>query len=335
MSSGETTVTLASLPIAETAVVLSGGLSHERDVSLRSGRRVAMALRSRGVEVVESDVDSNLIGLLDSLPNAVVFPVLHGEAGEDGALREVLSLLGVPFVGSVGAACRVAFDKSIATTVVAEAGIATPTQIALPHEIFRELGAQALMAALADQIGFPMMVKPSRSGSALGASKVTRPEELPSAMVGAYAYGSVAVIEQFIEGVEVTVTVADRGEGPTALPAVEIRPESGVYDYAARYTAGATRFLCPAELDPVVAEACAAVALQVHEVLGLRDLSRTDLIVTPDGVPTFLEVNVAPGMTETSAVPLAIESAGWSLGKMCADLIRVAAHRGGRVPAEA
>jgi len=156
-------VTLSSQPIAETAVVLSGGLSHERDVSLRSGRRVAMALRSRGVEVIESDVDSNLIGLLDSLPQAVVFPVLHGEAGEDGALREVLSLLGVPFVGSVGAACRVAFDKSIATTVVAESGVATPTQIALPHEIFRELGAQALMAALADQIGFPMMVKPSRS----------------------------------------------------------------------------------------------------------------------------------------------------------------------------
>ncbi len=327
-------MTLSSQPIAETAVVLSGGLSHERDVSLRSGRRVAMALRSRGVEVIESDVDSNLIGLLDSLPQAVVFPVLHGEAGEDGALREVLSLLGVPFVGSVGAACRVAFDKSIATTVVAESGVATPTQIALPHEIFRELGAQALMAALADQIGFPMMVKPSRSGSALGASKVTRPEELPSAMVGAYAYGSVAVIEQFVSGVEVTVTVADRGDGPKALPAVEIRPDSGVYDYAARYTAGATRFLCPAELDPAVAEACASVALRVHDVLGLRDLSRTDLIVTPDGVPTFLEVNVAPGMTETSAVPLAVESAGWSLGKMCAALIRVAARRGGRVPAE-
>ncbi|MFT4165515.1 MAG: D-alanine--D-alanine ligase [Microlunatus sp.] len=318
--------------MAETAVVLSGGLSHERDVSLRSGRRVAMALRSRGVEVVESDVDSNLIGLLNSLPRPVVFPVLHGEAGEDGALREVLSLLGVPFVGSVGAACRVAFDKSIATTVVAEAGVATPKQVALPHEIFRELGAQALMAALADQIGFPMMVKPSRGGSALGASKVTRPEELPSAMVGAYAYGSVAVIEQFVSGVEVTVTVADRGEGPRALPAVEIRPDSGVYDYAARYTAGATRFLCPAELDPAVAEVCAAVALQVHDVLGLRDLSRTDLIVTPDGVPTFLEVNVAPGMTETSAVPLAVESAGWSLGKMCADLIRVAADRGVTTP---
>ena len=317
-----------------TVVVLSGGLSHERDVSLRSGRRVSLALRSRGVEVVESDVDSHLVALLGSLPDAVVFPVLHGETGEDGALREVLSLLGVPFVGSVGAACRVAFDKSIATTVVAEAGIATPTQVALPHEIFRELGAQSLMAALAHQIGFPMMVKPSRGGSALGASKVSRPEELPSAMVGAYAYGQVAVIEEFVAGTEVTVTVADRGQGPAALPAVEIRPDSGVYDYTARYTAGATRFLCPAEIHPSVAQACATLALTVHDVLGLRDLSRTDLIIAPDGRPVFLEVNVAPGMTETSAVPLAIEAAGWSLGKMCTDLVRVAARRGGPVPVE-
>lgn len=317
---------------SETVVVLSGGLSHERDVSLRSGRRVALALRSRGIEVVESDVDSNLVGLLTSLPGAVVFPVLHGEAGEDGALREVLALLKVPFVGSGGSACRVAFDKSIATTVVAEAGIPTPTQVALPHEIFRELGAQALMAALAERIGYPMMVKPSRGGSALGVSKVTGPEELPSAMVGAYAYGSVAVIEQFVEGTEVTVTVADRGQGPAALPAVEIRPESGVYDYAARYTAGATRFLCPAEIEASVAQACAELALRVHDVLGLRDLSRTDLIITPAGQPVFLEVNVAPGMTETSAVPLAVEAAGWSLGKMCADLVGVATRRGGRDP---
>jgi D-alanine-D-alanine ligase len=321
-------------PGAEVVVVLSGGLSHERDVSLRSGRRVSLALRSRGVEVVESDVDSTLAGLLASLPGAVVFPVLHGEAGEDGALREVLSLLEVPFVGSTGAACRVAFDKSIATTVVTEAGIAVPTQVALPHEIFRELGARALMTALADQLGFPMMVKPSRGGSALGASKVTRPEELPAAMVGAYAYGPVAVIEEFIEGIEVAVAVADRGQGPAALPAVEIRPDSGVYDYTSRYTAGATRFLCPAAIDPTVAEACAALALRVHDVLGLRDLSRTDLIVTADGRPVFLEVNVAPGMTETSLVPLAIEAAGWSLGKMCTDLVRVAARRGSRQPVE-
>ena len=313
-----------------TVVVLSGGLSHERDVSLRSGRRVAQALRSRGVEVVESDVDSALVPRLTELGQPVVFPLLHGEAGEDGALREVLALLGVPFVGSVGSASRVAFDKSIATTVVADAGVRTPQQVALPHEIFRELGAQALVAALGRQIGFPMMVKPSRGGSALGASMVSRAEELPAAMVGAYAYGQVAVVEEFIVGTEVTVAVVDRGSGPAALPAVEIRPESGVYDYSARYTAGATRFLCPAEVSDAIAGACSDLALRVHDVLGLRDLSRTDLIITDAGEPVFLEVNVAPGMTETSAVPLAIEAAGWSLGTMCADLVRVAAARGGR-----
>ena len=316
-----------------TVVVLSGGLSHERDVSLRSGRRVTSALRSRGIEVIESDIDSTLVARLAELPDAVVFPLLHGETGEDGALREVLALLGVPFVGSVGSACRVAFDKSIATTVIADAGLRTPTQVALPHEIFRELGAQALVKALGDQIGFPMMIKPSRSGSALGCSKVSRAEELPSAMVGAYAYGPVAVVEEFITGTEVTVSVVDRGEGPAALPAVEIRPESGVYDYTARYTAGATRFLCPAEVPAEVADRCAELAGKVHDVLGLRDLSRTDIIVPDDGRPVFLEANVAPGMTETSSVPLAIEAAGWSLGKACADLVRVAAARGGRVAA--
>jgi D-alanine-D-alanine ligase len=316
-----------------TVVVLSGGLSHERDVSLRSGRRVGQALRSRGLEVIESDVDSSLVPRLRGLPGAVVFPLLHGEAGEDGSLREVLALLGVPFVGSVGSACRVAFDKSIATTVVAEGGIRTPQQVALPHEIFRELGAQALVAALGSQIGFPMMVKPSRGGSALGCSKVSNAAELPTAMVGAYAYGPVAVIEEFITGTEVTVAVVDRGPGPAALPAVEIRPDSGVYDYSARYTAGETRFLCPAEVADDTAAECARVALRVHEVLGLADLSRTDLIINKEGTPVFLEVNVAPGMTETSAVPLAIEAAGWSLGKMCADLVRAAAVRGGRAEA--
>ncbi len=320
--------------MTETVVVLAGGLSHERDVSLQSGRRISAALRSRGIEVVESDVDSSLVGRLAELSDLVVFPVLHGETGEDGSLREVLDLLRVPFVGSGGAACRVAFDKSIATTVVAEAGVRTPAQVALPHEIFRELGAAALVAALGDQIGFPMMVKPSRSGSALGCSKVSRAEELPTAMVGAYSYGQVAVVESFISGTELAVSVVDRGQGPSALPAVEIRPDSGVYDYAARYTAGATRFLCPAEVADQVTQACAEMALTVHRTLGLADLSRTDIIVTTDGEPVFLETNVAPGMTETSSLPLAIEAAGWSLGKMCADLVAAARLRGteGRHP---
>ena len=323
---------MTATPDAPTVVVLAGGLSHERDVSLRSGRRVSQALRSGGLEVIESDVDSALLPRLADLPGAVVFPVLHGEAGEDGALREVFALLEVPFVGSIASACRVAFDKSIATTVVADAELPTPRQVALPHETFRELGASALVRALGDQIGFPMMVKPSRSGSALGCSKVSRPQELPSAMVGAYAYGPVAVVESFIEGTEVAVAVVDRGGGQSALPVVEIRPDSGVYDYTARYTAGATRFLCPAELGESTAQRCSELALRVHDVLGLRDLSRTDMIVTNEGNPMFLEVNVSPGMTETSLVPLAIEAAGWSLGKMCADLVRVAAGRAQTAP---
>ena len=269
---------------------------------------------------------------LAELPGAVVFPVLHGEAGEDGALREVLALLGVPFVGSTAPPAGSRSTSRSPPPWSRTPASRTPHQVALPHEIFRELGAAALVGALADQVGFPMMVKPSRGGSALGASKVSRPEELPSAMVGAYAYGPVAVVEEFVAGTEVAVAVVDRGDGPSALPAVEIRPDSGVYDYTSRYTAGATRFLCPAEVDPVVTELCGALALRVHEVLGLRDLSRTDLIIRRDDEPIFLEVNVSPGMTETSSVPLAIEAAGWSLGKMCADLVRVAAARTALTP---
>ena len=255
---------------AETVVVLSGGLSHERDVSLRSGRRVARPCASRGVEVVESDVDSGLLPRLAELPGAVVFPVLHGEAGEDGALREVLALLGVPFVGSIGVRLpgrlrQVDRHHAWSPTPASR----TPAQVALPHEIFRELGARRAGrgAGRPDRLPDDGQAVPRRVG-ARGAARCPGPRSCPSAMVGAYAYGPVAVIEEFVAGTEVAVAVVDRGDGPAALPAVEIRPDSGVYDYTARYTAGATRFLCPAEVDPALAERCAELALRVHEVLG-------------------------------------------------------------------
>lgn len=315
-------------------IVLAGGLSHERDVSQRSGRRVAIALRQAGHRVVESDVNSGVVALLQDHPDAVVFPLLHGGVGEDGALREVFELLRVPFVGATAAASRVTFDKSIATPVVASHGadgrglkVETPRQVALPHEIFRELGAASLVAAIVDSVGLPLMVKPARSGSALGATKVTSADDLPSAMVAAYAYGSVAVVEQFIEGTEVTVTVLGSGDTAEALPAVEIRPDSGVYDYASRYTAGSTRFVTPAEVSDETAAACAEAALTAHRALGLRDLGRIDIMINSDGEPVFIEGNVAPGMTETSAVPLAIAAAGLDLGKVCSDLVIAAAAR--------
>ncbi len=306
-----------------TAIVIAGGLSHERDVSLRSGRRVAQALREVGCDVVEADVNADLVQLLRDTPDPVVVPLLHGGLGEDGAFREVLGLLGVPFVGADGAASRLTFDKSVATSVVRAAGLATPRQIALPHDIFRELGAPALMDSIGAQLGYPLMVKPSRSGSALGVTKVNSAAELPSALVAAYAYGPVAVIESYLEGLEIAVTVIDEGDGPVALPAVEILPESGVYDYESRYTAGTTRFLTPAELPDEVLAAASELAVAAHTALGLRHISRIDMIVV-DGVPVFFEGNVAPGMTETSLTPLAMEAAGRGVGEVIAALVAVA-----------
>lgn len=302
-------------------VVLAGGLSHERDVSLRSGRRVAQALRDQGRDVVESDLGADLIDLLRSLENPVAFPVLHGGVGEDGGLQQVLTLLDVPYVGSAPASCRRSFNKAVGGPLLAEAGLARPHMAALPHDMFRELGAAALVAALAERIGFPMMVKPARSGSALGCTKVTAEAELPSAMVGAYSYGDLAVIEEFIEGTEVAVCVLELDGELTALPAVEIRPNSGFYDYTARYTAGETRFIVPAAVSDEVARACADAALTAHRVLGLRDLSRADIIVRPDGTPVIIETNSAPGMTETSLLPQAVEAAGWNFGLLCAQLV--------------
>ncbi len=207
------------------------------------------------------------------------------------------------------------------------AGVHTPESVVLGQDTFRELGASALMEAVLSRIPVPLVVKPGRGGSALGVSIVREISQLPAAMVTCFAYGSVALIERYVEGVEVAVTVIDTGDGPRALPAVEIRPDSGFYDYESRYTAGATQFVVPARLDPAVAEACADVAVTAHQALALRDLSRSDLVVDRDGVPWFLEVNVAPGMTETSLVPLAAEAAGLELGVLCRDLLAVAAGR--------
>ncbi|MFC6358486.1 D-alanine--D-alanine ligase [Luteococcus peritonei] len=307
-------------------VVLAGGLSHERDVSLRSGRRVAQALRESGYEVVESDMNSEVVDLIARLDDPVVVPMLHGGPGEDGALREVLQLLDVPFVGCPGDVCRVVFDKSVAGTVVARRGFNAPEQVALPHDIFRELGATRLVEALAERLGFPMIVKPARSGSALGTTKVNSLDELPQALVAAYAYGPTAVVEEYIPGTEVAVTVLVRNDELQVLPAIEIRPESGIYDYSARYTAGSTRFIVPAGLDRTGAENVDALARGVVEALKLDGPVRVDMIVDDEGQAWFLEANVAPGMTETSLVPMALEAAGLDLGEVYGRFVEQAAE---------
>lgn len=307
--------------------ILAGGLSHERDVSVRSGRRVAEALRGAGVEVHVLDVDAGLMSTLRTERPSAVFPLLHGQTGEDGAIRDVLELLELPYVGARPPACRVAFDKPVAKAILRAAGLAVPEGVALPHETFRELGAATVLDAIIRRLGLPLVVKPTRGGSALGVSVVHHAEELPTAMVAAFAYGDTALVESFIAGTEIAVSIIEEDGEPVALPAVEIVPDSGVYDYAARYTAGTTEFFTPARLADPLASAAAEAALCAHRALGLRDLSRTDLIVDSAGVPWVLEVNVAPGMTETSLLPQSIVAAGLDLGIVCRDLVKTAVDR--------
>ncbi|WP_164702910.1 ATP-grasp domain-containing protein, partial [Modestobacter sp. KNN46-3] len=192
----------------------------------------------------------------------------------------------------------------------------------------RELGAGAVLDLIVARLGLPLMVKPASGGSSLGVQKVSRVEDLPAAMVSCFAYGDTVMVERFVDGVELALSVIDLGNGPEALPAVEIAPESGVFDYTSRYTPGMTEYHSPARVSDEVAARAAEVALRVHEVLGLAGLSRTDAIVTPDGAVQFLEVNVSPGLTETSMFPMAVEAAGYGLGDVLGRLLARAAAEG-------
>lgn len=310
-----------------TVAVLAGGLSHEREVSLRSGRRLAQALRGVGVDVVEWDVDAQLVSRLRTDPPDAAVVALHGGEGENGSVQAVLELLGVPFVGTPASACRRVWDKPSAKAEFAAAGIDTPPWVALPHTTFRALGAPAVLEAMVARLGLPMMVKPDQGGSALGAQVVTEIGELPSAMVSCLAYADTVLAERFVEGVEVAVAVVESGGEPRALPPVEIRPATGIYDYTARYTPGATTFHCPARLDAAITDRLATSAVAAHRLLGLRDVSRMDAVVDRDGRVQVLEINVSPGLTDTSLLPLAARTAGLDLGTLYAELVEWAIAR--------
>jgi D-alanine-D-alanine ligase len=310
-----------------TVAVLSGGLSHERDVSLRSGRRLSAALRSEGLSVEEWDTDAGLINRLRTQrPDAVVV-ALHGGEGENGSVQTILEMLEVPYVGTSSQGCRHAWDKPTAKALLEKAGYSTPNWVVLPHSTFRELGAQGVLDAMVVRLGLPLILKPDQGGSALGTQVVREATELPAAMVGCFAYGDTVLAERFVDGVEVAVTVIEGAAGPVALPAVEIVPESGVYDYTARYTAGLTDFFAPARLSEADAKSVSELAVAAHRLLGLRDISRTDAIIRTDGTVEFLEVNLSPGLTETSTVPMAIEASGSSLGSVFGELVSRAIER--------
>jgi D-alanine-D-alanine ligase len=300
--------------------VLSGGMSLERDVSLRSGIRVATALAEQGIAVERIDVDANLVTTIDQGGFDLAVLALHGAAGEDGTIQSVLELLGLPFSGSDVLASSLAWNKPIAQGLYARAGIQVPERITLSQQAFRELGASAVVARAASTIGLPLVVKPATGGSSLGLSIVSDASALPGAIVGALSYADVVLIERFVAGTEVAVSVLDG----RALPPVEISPKDGRYDFAARYTAGATEFHAPARLAADAIAACEATALRAGAAIGARHLWRADMIVDDQGTPWLLEIDTCPGMTETSLAPLAAEADGMSFAELCATLVMLA-----------
>lgn len=300
--------------------VLCGGTSLEREVSLRSGRRVADALRDRGHDVTRLDVDADLVHVLERGDLDVAFVALHGSAGEDGTVQSLLELIGLPYTGPDVLASSLAWNKPIAQGLYARAGLAVPERVTLSQHAFRELGAAAAVDRIAAALGVPLVVKPATGGSSLGITVVEDPSRLPQAIVGAFSYADAVLIERFVAGTEVAVSVLD-GE---PLPPVEIRPKKGAYDFAARYTPGATEFYAPARLDPEVLDACRRTAARAYGAIGARHVARADLIVDPDGQPWLLELDGCPGLTETSLLPIAAEAAGLDIGELCERLVALA-----------
>lgn len=305
-------------------LVLAGGISHERDVSLKSGRRVADALLDAGCQVEIREPDSELIGHLIATRPDVVWSTLHGAVGEDGSLQDLLALAKIPFVGSTAEGARLAWNKPVAKVIVERHGISTPKAISLPSSTFKELNAESVLAVVATELGYPLIVKPAKSGSAQGVTKVTSAKELSKAMVDAYAYGDLVMIEKFVSGTELSVSVMDLGSGPFALPAVEIEPESGEFGYNERYVPGETSYFVPARLRPSELQQAAEIALTAHQALRLRHFSRVDLIMDDKGTFWFLEANVTPGLTETSLFPQAVTAAGSSLSDSYLGLVQAA-----------
>ncbi len=294
--------------------VLAGGSSFERQVSLRSGARVEDALERLGHEVTAIDAGQDLIRRLrDEQPDAA-FVAMHGRDGEDGTIQELLEILGLPYTGSGVPACARAMDKVLTKHLLTEHGVPTPEFFAFNQTAFRELGAADALPAIEQRLEFPIVVKPSSQGSALGIKFARTAADVPAALVAAFSYDAKVLLERFVDGRDLAVSVLDGPDGPTALPVVEAVPRDGAegdfYDFQARYEIGRTDFICPAELPDGVTERAQELALRTYELLGCYGFGRVDLMLDGAGELYVLEANPIPGLTETSLLPQAAEAAG-------------------------
>lgn len=285
--------------------VLKGGFSKEREVSLRSGAAVAGGLRQAGYVVQEIDIG----GPEFTIPAGVeaVFIALHGDFGEDGQIQRILAQRHIPYTGADPEGSWLAFAKNLTKDILVRRGIATP-----PYEILRPGQKRTLP--------LPVVVKPTRQGSSFGVHRVLRENEWDDALAEALSYNSEALVEQYIDGRELTVGIVDR----EILPVIEIRAPEGNYDYNAKYTKGVTEYLVPAPLEKEHADSAQRLARETYGALRCRGLGRVDLRLSPKDGIYVLELNTIPGFTETSLLPKAAKAAGYSFSALCGRIMETA-----------
>ncbi len=306
--------------------VLKGGRSLERQISLKSGARVQDALERLGHDVVGIDVGHDLVGRLREAAPEVAFVALHGRDGEDGTVQELLEAAGIPYTGSGVSACIRCADKVLAKHHMRDAGIPTPDFFAFNETAFKELGAADALPAIQERLGFPVVVKPSNQGSALGMKMARGPEEVPGALVAAFSYGDKVLLERHVDGRDLAVSILDRAEGgrPLVLPVVEATPHEDDR-YEARYEIGRTEFVCPAALTDELTQRAQDLALQVWELLGCAGFGRIDLMLDRfDDELYVLEANAIPGLTDTSLFPQAADAAGIGFDELIGRVVELA-----------
>jgi D-alanine-D-alanine ligase len=299
--------------------LLSGGISSEREISIKSGNQVYETLDKAKYDVTRYDPAGDLGKLVsDASAIDVAFIVLHGPYGEDGTVQGLLDLLSIPYQGSGVLGSALAMDKWSSKRLYKEAGLPVP-----PCKVLTN-GQTYDSKALADEPGFPLVVKPRYGGSSIGTSIVQTPEQLPEALERAFEYGPHVILEAFLEGTEITGGVIGNDEFQL-LPIVEIIPESDYtfFDYEAKYKEGATREICPARIDETLSDRARSYAGTAHRALCCRGYSRTDMIIHGESIHV-LETNTIPGMTPVSLFPLAAKTAGISFSQLLDRLIELA-----------
>ncbi len=306
--------------------VLKGGRSLERQVSLKSGARVEESLRRLGHEVIELDVDVELVNRLSAERPDVAFVVLHGRDGEDGTVQELLEVLGIPYTGSRVSACIRASDKVLAKHAMRDAGIPTPDFFAFSETAFKGLGAAQALPAISSRLSFPLVIKPASQGSALGIKFARSATDVPTALVAAFSYDRKVLLERYVAGRELAISILEDSGRPWALPIVEAVPEQeSFYDFESRYEIGRTRFVCPAELDAELALKAQTIALDAFNLLGCSVFARVDLMLDAETSELYvLEVNPIPGLTETSLLPQAADAAGIGFDDLIARIVAAA-----------